>query len=457
MKAFSLHISIHRTHDITRAGKEFVVPSANIIAIIPRQSARSDGFSLLYTTENSKATDGSKESHLLFEFFEADSIPDQFIQASGPSDHNDWLPRKSSAEPRVERQVIVSTGSGTGIAWSVWQSLVKPLFDRIGLRERLDYQLHFTASETSITELTQSTILPKANDGLSQSILLLSGDGGIVDIVNTLVAGQIKDNYKNPTISLLPLGTGNALANSSNINSDQTLGLSTMLRGSAKELPLFRVTFSPGARLLTNHGQKQEPLKGVYEGQLAAYGAVVCSWGLHATLVADSDTPEYRKFGAERFKMAAKESLYPSDGSLPHAYIGSIETIDYGKSEDDRRKLLRREHGYILATPVSQLEAGFTISPASKPLDGKLRLVEFGAMSGEEAMEIMGKAYNGGKHVEDSRVWYHEVEAVRINVREEDPRWRRVCLDGKIIQVEQDGWVEIRGPVEGVVDLVVKK
>lgn len=435
----------------------FAVPFRDVIAIGPRQSAGSDGYSLLRTTKNWRDPDGLKQSPRLLDFVWSSSIAEQLLQTFGASDHNEWLPSKDRRESQPERHVIISTGSGTGIASNVWESLVKPLFDHIGLREQLDYQLHFTTSETSVTELTQNTILPRANEGLPQSILLLSGDGGIVDIVNTLLAGHNPEKYKKPTISLLPLGTGNALANSSNTNSDQTFGLSTMFRGSAKELPLFRATFSPGAKLLANHGQKQEQLNGVYDGHPAAYGAVVCSWGLHATLVADSDTPEYRKFGAERFKMAAKESLHPSDGSLPHAYIGSIEIIDKGKSEDDRRKLLRREHGYILATPVSQLEAGFTISPKSKPLDGKLRLVEFGAVSGEEAMEIMGKAYNDGKHVEDDRVGYRDVEAVRINIREEDARWRRVCLDGKIIQVEQNGWVEVRGPVEGVVDLVVKK
>ena len=224
-----------------------------------------------------------------------------------------------------------------------------------------------------------------------------------------------------------------------------------MFRGTAKPLPLFRATFSPGARLLTNRGQDSRLLDGVFEGRPAAYGAVVCSWGLHATLVADSDTPEYRKFGAERFKMAAKEALNPLDGS-PHPYQGSFEIQ---RAAGEPIKHPRQEHGYILITPVSQLEAGFTISPASKPLDGKLRLVEFGRLSGEEAMEIMKKAYDGGKHVEDGRVGYHEVESVKITIREEDARWRRVCLDGKIIQLEQDGWVEVTGPVEGVVDLVV--
>ena len=370
------------------------------------------------------------------------------------SGDNDWLVRLNSSEQPLVRHVVLSTGSGTGLASAVWDNLVKPLLDRAGLREQEHYQLHLTTSETSIIGLSQDVILPKANEGVAQSILLLSGDGGIVDIVNTLLSGDRTEKYKKPSISLLPLGTGNALANSSGITGDNTLGLKTMLRGSAKEVPLFRATFSPGARLLVNQSQDEQSLHGIYNGMPAAYGAVVCSWGLHATLVADSDTVEYRKFGAERFKMAGKEALYPSDGSLPHAYQGSISIRRPGSQ--DWEKLPRREHCYILATLVSQLEAGFTISPASRPLDGKLRLVDFGHLSGEVVMEIMGKAYQGGKHIEDDRVGYTEIEGLRIDFHEDDAKWRRVCLDGKIIRVEQEGWVEVHGPVAGAVDLVAR-
>jgi diacylglycerol kinase family enzyme len=152
--------------------------------------------------------------------------------------------------------------------------------------------------------------------------------------------------------------------------------------------------------------------------------------------------------------MAGKEALYPSDGSLPHAYNGTISIRRPGSTEWQQQP--RKEHGYILATLVSQLEAGFTISPASRPLDGKLRLVDFGHLSGEAAMEIMSKAYQGGNHIDDDRVGYTEIEGLRIDFQENDAKWRRVCLDGKIIRVEEGGWVEVHGPVDGVVDLVAR-
>lgn len=349
--------------------------------------------------------------------------------------------------------VIVSTGSGTGQASEVWTHLLKPFLDFVrdnATEER--YQLHFTTSETTVSDLTKSVFLPRANAGVAQSIVLLSGDGGLVDITNTLLSQPHSQKYQKPNIAILPLGTGNAMAHSSGITKDKTLGLSTLVRGSPKEIPLFHATFSPGARLLANEAREEYELP-LYNNTPTCHGAVVCSWGLHAGLVADSDTAHYRQFGAERFKMAAKEALYPSDGSPPHPYHGNISILRAGASE--WKPIERKEHGYVLATLVSHLEAGFHISPASQSLDGKLRLLHFGPMGGEEAMQVMTGAYQGGKHVEDERVGYEEIEGLRIEFDEEDGRWRRVCVDGKIVRVERGGWVQVvSGAGRGVVDLI---
>ena len=350
--------------------------------------------------------------------------------------------------------VFISTKSGTGLAENVFAQLVQPAFTWYGLKPDGNYAVHLTTSETSVSELTQQIVLPRANEGKKQTIVLLSGDGGMVDVVNALIAGPRTKDFRRPEIALLPFGTGNALANSSGITGDSLFGLRTLLHGHPRPVPVFRASFSPGARLLTNEGRGERELGGAIDGFPVAHGAVVCSWGLHATLVADSDTTEYRKFGAERFKMAGKEALYPSDGSLPHAYKGKVSVLTPGTTE--WHALDREGHGYILATLVSQLEAGFHISPSSQPLDGKLRLVHFGRLNGEDAMGVMTKAYQGGQHVHDEKVGYEEVEGLRVEFTEEDGRWRRVCVDGKIIRVEKGGWVEVRMGVESVVDLLVR-
>lgn len=168
----------------------------------------------------------------------------------------------------------------------------------------------------------------------------------------------------------------------------------------------------------------------------------MASYGLHATLVADSDTVEYRKHGDKRFGLVAKDLMFPDDKSLPHTYLADIIL---SKNEKDE-KLPREEHGYVLATLVSNLEKAFTISPASKPLDGILRVVNFGPLGGDATMDIMKAAYADGKHVEMEGVGYDDVKGFKIRFLEkgESWKWRRVCIDGLIVGVEEGGWVEVR-------------
>ena len=203
--------------------------------------------------------------------------------------------------------------------------------------------------------------------------------------------------------------------------------------------------FSPGSDILLDEGRKAEPVAPPATDAGEIYGAVVCSWALHASLVADSDTAEYRKFGSQRFQMAAKELLSPSDGSVPHAYKGQITLFKLDENGHEFRQMLKaQEHGYILATLVSNLEEKLTISPYSKPLDGQLRLVRLGAIPSEEVMRILGLAFQGGAHVDSEAVVYENIEGMRIDFDEPDGRWRRVCIDGRIVRVGESGWVEVR-------------
>jgi diacylglycerol kinase family enzyme len=252
----------------------------------------------------------------------------------------------------------------------------------------------------------------------------------------------------------LPLGTGNALFHSlhrpSTLPSTYIQSLRTLLHGTPRPLPVFQATFSPGARSLSNEGQTATPL--VHN---TLYGAVVASYGLHATLVADSDTTEYRKHGDKRFGLVANDLLFPQGGAHPHSYKADVTLLKSG----GEIKLNRKEHGYVLATPLSNLEKSFTISPASKPLDGQLRAVYFGAMSGEQVMNIMKEAYNNGNHISMDGLGYENISGLRIQFREEGEswKWRRCCIDGLIVGVEEGGWIEVQTVESGseAVDIVV--
>ncbi|KAF1842150.1 uncharacterized protein K460DRAFT_291331 [Cucurbitaria berberidis CBS 394.84] len=367
-------------------------------------------------------------------------------------------PRPASTTER-ETRVVLSLGSGHQQAAHFFEDVVSPILTTLyGEEGMLTLKIHTTQSATTILELTNEVLFPAANGttGKPLRILLLSGDGGVVDLVNGLSSKAMSSQYVAPQVALLPLGTANALYHSINANAgaNNKWGLHALASSTSKPLPIFTASFSPGARLLVDEARVEEALPTDEKGNGKLHGAVVCSWGMHASLVADSDTTEYRKFGIDRFKMAAKEALYPSDGSPPHPYKGRVSVL---KGSDDWTALPEEEHMYVLATLVSNLEQPFCISPASKPLDGSLHLVHFGPTSGDEAMRIMGLAYQGGKHVEDPAVRYEAINGLRIDFKgmEDDGRWRRICVDGKIVRVDKDGWVEIRKEERRVLDVVV--
>ena len=337
-------------------------------------------------------------------------------------------------------QVVISTESGTGTAKAVFDDIVHPFLTYLGI----DHQIHETQSAQSITELSQSQFLPRACEGIPQTILLLSGDGGLVDIVDVFYRSTQKDLVP-PNLALFPCGTGNAMANSIGLRSGPLSCLNSLLHGIPSPVPIFTATFSPGSWLVTDEGRKRTPIDTESQSSPShtMYGAVVASWGLHAALVADSDTAEYRKFGAERFKLAAKELLYPSDGSESHRFKGKVTFITNHQGHAQQNTIGGDEHSYVLATLVPRLEKDFVISPQSEPLDGQMRLLHFGPLSSEETMRLMTLAYQGGQHVLEKSVTYTAVEQIRIDFQEDLERWRRVCIDGRIVAVGKGGWIEL--------------
>ena len=347
--------------------------------------------------------------------------------------------------------VFISTGSGTGRAQSVWTGLLRPLLAHFGLEELRHYRVHFTTSETSVAEWTTKWILPLAQSIRSPLVILLSGDGGVVDMINALTSPPTP--FTPPEIALVPVGTGNALATSTGI---EKLGssLRTLLYGTPRPLPIFRTTFSPNARLLSDHGRTHTPFPTTPP---TLHGAVVFSWALHAAIVADSDTPVLRAHGPARFQHAAQQALLPT----PHPYRG---TVSFRPPDTTHWHVIPRDaHGYILAALVRALEPGFTINPAASragmPPQPPLRLVHFGPLDAGATAELLRLAYAEGAHVRDERVGYEDVGAVRVVMTAgEEERWRRVCVDGRIVVLEEGGWVEVEmmAEKEWVVKILVE-
>lgn len=348
------------------------------------------------------------------------------------------LPPHFSSDREIH--VVVSVLSGHCKAQEYYDSTLKPFLDSRGL----SYKTHTTKSAQTIVELTRDLFKFNACKGVKQTIILLSGDGGVIDIVNTLAVDLQRDAddprrpsiFVKPVICLIPMGTANALAWSSGCAADP---LTTMLTGQAHSVPMFEAKFSAGARLVTNEAQDREVITGPGDGP-TVYGAVVASWGLHASLVAMSDTKEYRRHGLERFRVAAEVLL--KEG---HRYRGTVKILP---SSGEWKTLYaddsERAYSYVLATLVSGLEEKFKISPATQPLDGKMRVVAFKPHPSEEVMRLLTLAYQQGKHVEEAAVTYEEIERIRVEVDEDEERWRQVCIDGKIVALEPGGWMEVK-------------
>ncbi|KAL5333656.1 ATP-NAD kinase-like domain-containing protein [Aspergillus crustosus] len=412
----------------SESGHQLIISAEDILCILPADGKQTQNSLLFLRKAHGKSElDTTQQIERIPLKSVPKTLPPELLLAD--------IPKHLSAKLHI----IVSTASGTGAAKSLFDQL-KQLLAHIGL---LNYEVHETQSTQTVNELSHLLFIPQAEAGIHQTIILLSGDGGLCDIINAFYNTSRNIRTK-PNIALIPAGTGNAMASSTGLLANHNAALTTLLRGRSLPVPAFAATFSPGA--VDTQGDEGRYFVTSENGRLKVYGGVVASWGLHAALVADSDTVEYRKFGADRFKMVAQELLFPSNGSATHRYNGVITMtkVDDQGDVEPGRILESNEHMYVLATLVSNLEKDFRISPKSIPMDGSMRLVRFGSMPSERAVQLLSAAYQNGQHVWEDEVLYAEIEAFRIDFLEVDEKWRRVCIDGRVVVVGEGGWMEVR-------------
>lgn len=405
------------------------------------------------------------------------------------------LPSFLQTGPDASLDVIVSVRSGTGLSSTFYDVVLQPLLGLLGLRtsdggeeeeaknEGNPYSVTFTKDADTVKNFArerwgQERGRKKRN---KETVILLSGDGGIVDLLSGIqppsstsemdkdtITPSSSSSQDLPTVVVLPLGTGNALFhslhkphynnnnNNNNTPSPLVLALRALLQGRPAPLPTFQASFHPAAHPVAGADVLAET------ALTEMTGAIVASYGFHAQLVWESDTPAYRVHGAKRFGMVAQELLSES-----HAYHAVVETTTtttkssssstptttttttIGRDTGDNNNSNNSYFNYILTTLCSNLEKTFTISPESKPLDGMLRLVHFGGADGKRTMEIMGAAYNEGRHVGMEGVGYEAIEAIKVTTLEDDARWRKVCIDGTIVELPKEGSMTVRrSPVE---------
>lgn len=175
--------------------------------------------------------------------------------------------------------VIVSTQSGTGFAATAFDNLLHPLLKQFNI----PFSVHQTTSNTSHCEFLKSLTFSPDQENV---IIIFGGDTVIYDFLNSVSSNHNLSSSLRITICPVPCGTGNALA--------MSLGTTSIPIGITKALGISERTLQPLPVLKVII--REDNVKRVI------WGANVCSWGLHASLVADSDVPEMRRqYGANRF------------------------------------------------------------------------------------------------------------------------------------------------------------
>ena len=92
--------------------------------------------------------------------------------------------------PAEDIYVVISSKSGTGKAAAFFQDVLRPVLKVLGLRDD-GYQAIRTTSHETISELAGTKLRDKAEKGVKQTVILLSGDGGVVELLNGLVGGEV--------------------------------------------------------------------------------------------------------------------------------------------------------------------------------------------------------------------------------------------------------------------------
>lgn len=105
-----------------------------------------------------------------------------------------------------EIHVLISTLSGTGLSPSFFDNVLHYVLGAIGLKE-LDYKIIRTSSAESVAEFARSVLLPRAGEGKKQTVLMLSGDGGVVDTINGILDSEDRPRYIPSMIVQIPLLT----------------------------------------------------------------------------------------------------------------------------------------------------------------------------------------------------------------------------------------------------------
>ncbi len=270
------------------------------------------------------------------------------------------------------------------------------------------------------------------------TLVLISGDGTLHEILNALYSARSKQERPLPSlrIALIPGGTANALhstyfppSNSESSTAEPTLlaSLLSFLSATPRIIPLtlahITISSSPPPPLVLNENSNEFPSKfSSASPDVDVISAVVTSTALHAAILHDSEALRASVPGVERYKLAAEQNMT----TWYHGRVRLLSPVEeYDVDTGAFTDLLREEWGlglefqgpfaYFLSTVnVDRLEPLFRITPLQRTLPPPpgaqtmdFLVVRPEGKSDEEGRErfkerlwgVLNAAYQDGAHI----------------------------------------------------------
>lgn len=324
-----------------------------------------------------------------------------FSLVSRPNEYRD-----ASLDPQLTRGqkdilIVDSIKSGTGrdSRNNFGKNVLEPLFTLLGIPHKV-----VRTQDSDAAGQLGHTFQPSTENTI---LIFLSGDTTISEFLNGLNRRVFEGLRHTLSLVPLPLGTGNAWANSLGLRCPAA-SLSCFLQGqlTLRKFPLYKATFPNGFEMIF---------------------FIILSIGFHANLLHLCKQQRFQSLGVERFKIASQEILqkYPLEYRLQ---VSGLPTRDYS---------------YFALINTPNLEASYKPSPQSNSLRFQLHVLGYSSKLQQASLvsKIMkGYSNRAGDDISGDGVIYepynHALEVVFDQVPENvSNTYFEICCDGHLLNM----------------------